>query len=325
VLDERIAGDPALERYLRRTGKIIVDDLDWEAAGRVGLSDDEVFALTYFSDIESQTFRYLGALLTMRPRWEPDAAAFLTTWNYEEFFHGRALARLLRVAGHPLASSRVGDISARARANERIERLLGPLAARLFARQFPAVHMTFGAIHELTTLRGYERLAATTANPVLRGLCQRIARQERRHFAWYFSQARTRLSHSRSAQRLTRAVLRLNWVPVGGGVKNDAEVLRLFGVLFPGPLGPAVCREIDAKIGALPGLEGLRLMRGYFGEGDRPVPPPRLAGLRTPVRFGLSLFCSHAQGRASTLGARGSARSRRRSQPRAGAQPPGGP
>jgi hypothetical protein len=313
VLDERLAGDPALERYLRRTGKISVDDLDWEEARRVGLSDDEVFALTYFSDIESQTFRYLGALLTMRPGWEPEAAAFLTTWNYEEFFHGRALARLLRVAGHPLASSRIGDISARARANERIERLLGPLAARLFARQFPAVHMTFGAIHELTTLRGYERLAATTANPVLRDLCQRIARQERRHFAWYFNQARARLSHSRSAQRLTRAVLRLNWVPVGAGVKTDAEVLRLFGILFPGPLGASVSQQIDDKIGSLPGLEGIRPMRSYFGEGDHARPPPRLAGLRTPLRFGLSL-----------LATRGSTPSRRRTRPSAGAQPASG-
>lgn len=300
MLDARLAGDPALERYLRRTGKISTDDLDWEAAARVGLSDDEVFALTYFSDIESQTFRYLGALLSMQSRWEPAAAAFLTTWNYEEFFHGRALARLLRVAGHPLSGSRVSEISARARANERIERLLGPLAARVFARQFPAVHMTFGAIHELTTLRGYERLAATTANPVLRGLCQRIARQERRHFAWYFNQARAQLAGSRSAQRVTRAVMRLNWVPVGAGVKSDAEVSRLFRVLFPGPLGPAVCQEIDAKIESLPGLEGLRLMRSYFGAGGHAA-SPRLAGMRTPLRLGLSFvgekIATRARGR----------------------------
>jgi rubrerythrin len=294
VLDERLAADPALERYLRRTGKIVVDDLDWDAGARVGLSDDEVFALTYFADIESQTFRYLGALLAMQARWEPAAAAFLTTWSYEEFFHGRALARLLRVAGHALPSSRVEEVGAGARANERLERLLGPLAARLFARQFPAVHMTFGAVHELTTLRGYERLAATTHNPVLRGLCQRIARQERRHFAWYFNHARAELRNRPSAQRVTRAVLRLNWVPVGAGVKSDAEVLRLYRVLFPGAIGTAVCVEIDQRIGSLPGLEGLRLLRGYFGDGER-VSPPRLAGLRTPLRLGLSLLGARAR------------------------------
>jgi rubrerythrin len=294
VLDDRPAADPALERYLRRTGKVVIDDLDWAAAARVGLTDDEVFALTYFSDIESQTFRYLGALLAMQSNWEPAAAAFLTTWNYEEFFHGRALARLLRVAGHPLGSARVREVSARARLNERIERLLGPIAARLFAPQFPAVYLTFGAIHELTTLRGYERLAATTRNPALRCLCQRIARQERRHFAWYFNQARARLARSRGARRLTRAVLRMNWVPVGAGVKTDQEVLRLYQVLFPGALGPAVCDEIDAKIGALPGLEGLHLLRAYFGES---ASAPRLAGLRTPLRLGLSLIGARADQR----------------------------
>jgi rubrerythrin len=276
----------------------VVDDLDWDAGARAGLTDDEVFALTYFADIEGQTFRYLGALLAMQARWEPAAAAFLTTWNYEEFFHGRALARLLRVAGHPLPSSRIGEVSARARANERIERLLGPLAARLFARHFPAVHMTFGAVHELTTLRGYERLAATTQNPVLRDLCQRIARQERRHFAWYFNHARAQLRRSQGAQRLTRTVLRLNWVPVGAGVKSDAEVLRLFQVLFPGALGRALCTEIDERIGSLPGLEGIYLLRGYFGPDGRASPRPRLAGLRTPLRLGVSLIGASSRARA---------------------------
>jgi rubrerythrin len=290
VLHQSVTGDRAIERYLRRTGKIAIDDLDWDAAARVGLSEDEVFALTYFSDVESQTFRYLTALLAMQPRCEPATSAFLTTWNYEEFFHGRALARLLRVAGHPLPSARVSEISARARANERIERALGPLAARLFAREFPAVHTAFGAIHELTTLRGYERLATTTPNPALRTLCQRIARQERRHFAWYFNRARELLSASRKAQRLTRAVLRFNWVPVGAGVKSDAEVRRLFQFLFPGALGPALCTEIDATMDSLPGLSELRLMHGYFAPRAAFAGARHVAGLRTPLRLGWQLL-----------------------------------
>jgi hypothetical protein len=281
-----MGGDAAIDRYLRRTGKIVVDDLDWGAAQRVGLTDDEVFALTYFSDIESQTFRYLGALLSMQPRCEPATTAFLTTWNYEEFFHGRALARLLRVTGHPLPSTRVAEVSSRARLNEWLERIAGPLAGRLFAGEFPAVHMAFGAIHELTTLRGYERLVATTENPALRTLCERIAKQERRHFAWYFNHARVRLTHSPRAQRLTRAVLRLNWVPVGAGVKTDAEVLRLFRLLFPGALGTALCTEIDEKMGSLPGLAGIRLMRRYFADRGQASSSGYRAALGAPVRLG---------------------------------------
>ena len=84
MLHEPMAGDLAIERYLRRTGKIAVDDLDWDAAARVGLSDDEVFALTYFADVESQTFRYLTALLAMQPRCEPAVSAFFSSISLSE-------------------------------------------------------------------------------------------------------------------------------------------------------------------------------------------------------------------------------------------------
>ena len=50
-----------IERYLKVSAKIETDDLDWEAARSAGLSEDERFVLTYFSDIESQTIRYLRA------------------------------------------------------------------------------------------------------------------------------------------------------------------------------------------------------------------------------------------------------------------------
>src|SRR5262245_18739088 len=95
------------ERYLKTSERIQTDDIDWAEAQRVGLTEDERFILTYFSDIESQTIRYLCSLLQMKIALRPDIAAFLTTWNYEEFFHGYELARLLEVCGHPLEADRV--------------------------------------------------------------------------------------------------------------------------------------------------------------------------------------------------------------------------
>lgn len=282
----------AVERYLRHAGKVEVDDLDWHAARRAGLSEDEVFVLTYFADIEQQTLRNLRMLLSMRGAFEPDVAAFLTTWNYEEFFHGQALARLLAATGHPLSERRSEEVGRRARFGERLERVLAPLASHLFAREFPAVYVTFGAAHELTTLRGYERLKARTKNPVLATLSERIAKQERRHFAWYFQQARARMEGDRRAQRLVRTLLRASWKPVGAGVKSDAEVARLFRILFPHPLGAHVCTEIDEKLGSLPGLAGIRLMRAYFG--DEAVQTTREVDRRrdrrqTAMRAGLAL------------------------------------
>lgn len=253
-----------IERYITTSAKIDTRDIDWQAAAAAGLSDDERFVLTYFSDIESQTIRYLRVLLGMKIALRPAVSAFLTTWNYEEFFHGYELARLLAVCGHPLEEDRVESMSKRAGLNEWLERLFAPLMSRLFANQFPAVYLSFGAIQEMTTLRGYERLSRVTNNPALRLLCERIARQERRHFAWYFNHARELLGQSRGAQRLARRLLEFNWVPVGAGVKQPEEVRRLFSILFPAETGRALVREIDQKMGTLPGLAGIRLMEPYF-------------------------------------------------------------
>lgn len=255
---------PDFDRYISISAKIETKDLDWDKARNVGLTEDEKFVLTYFSDIENQTIRYLRMLLQMKIAFKPDVSAFLTTWNYEEFFHGYELANLLAQCGHPLEENRVEKVKSRARLNEWLEMLFAPLLSKIFYHQFPAVYLAFGAIQEMTTLRGYEHLSTFTQNPVLQTLCDRIAKQERRHFAWYFNHARELLEKSRGARALTRKLLELNWVPVGAGVKTPAEVKRLFSILFPAELGRKLVREVDSKISTLPGLEGIRLMEPYF-------------------------------------------------------------
>ncbi len=253
-----------IERYILVSARVETGDLDWKEAGRVGLTEEERFVLTYFSDIESQTIRYLRVLLQMKMAFKPDVAAFLTTWSYEEFFHGYELAKLLAVCGHRLEEDRIERVKSRARSNELIEAFFGPLLSRIFFHQFPAVYLSFGAIQELTTLRGYERLSRSTRNPVLSLLCERIAKQERRHFAWYFNQAKELLGQSKGARLLARRLLEFHWAPVGAGVKTPDEVRKLFNILFPAELGRTLVKEIDEKIGALPGLGGIHLMSGYF-------------------------------------------------------------
>jgi len=255
---------PDIDRYISASAKIETKDLDWETARRVGLTDDERFVLTYFSDIESQTIRYLRMLLQMKIAFKPDVSAFLTTWNYEEFFHGYELANLLSECGYRPEENRIEKVKSRARLNEWLEMLFAPLLSKIFHHQFPAVYLSFGAIQEMTTLRGYERLYSVTQNPVLKTLCERIAKQERRHFAWYFNHARELLCQSRSAQRLARSLLEFNWVPVGAGVKTPSEVNQLFSIVFPGEFGRKLVREVDAKMGSLPGMDGIRLMEPYF-------------------------------------------------------------
>jgi len=253
-----------IDRYVSVSAKVDTSDIDWNEAREAGLTEDEKFLLTYFSDVENQTIRYLKVLLRMKIAFKPSVAAFLTTWSYEEFFHGYELARLMEVCGSPLEEDRVEQVVRGARFNEWLEAVFAPLLSRIFSNQFPAVYLSFGAIQEMTTLRGYEYLERLTRNPVLKILCNRIAKQERRHFAWYFNQARELLLESNGARILARKLLEFNWVPVGAGIKSPEEVKKLFTTLFPAESARELVREIDSKIGTLPGLEGIKLMEPYF-------------------------------------------------------------
>jgi hypothetical protein len=139
--------------------------------------------------------------------------------------------------------------------------LLPTLFGSMVMRDFVALHMTWGAINELTTLTGYYQLKRRSDHPVLHQMLDRIIQDERRHFAFYRAQAKARMTGHPRAGRLVRLAMKAFWTPVGAGVKSqeevDALVLYLFG---DSPEGLTAVREIDGTVAALPGLQGLTLL-----------------------------------------------------------------
>ncbi len=253
-----------LERYTDHSEKIDTTDIDWHLGGQTGLTEEEKFILTYFSDIESQTIMYLRDLLHTKAVEDPEVIGFLSMWNYEEYFHGQALARLLLECGVDLEAKGIAEVRKEASFRETLIGWGASLFSKVFSNEFPALFMAWGAINEITTLRGYERLQETTKNPVLKILCERIAKQERRHFAWYFNNSKTRLEVSSRTRKLTRYVLQKFWSPVGSGVKTNKEVARLIQTLFPSEKTHQLTRDVDQRISELPGLQGLKLMENYI-------------------------------------------------------------
>jgi rubrerythrin len=251
-------------RILATSARLKVDDLDWRLAREAGLTEGERTVLTYFADIESQTVMYLRDLLRGPLAEDPDAIGFLSVWNYEEYFHGEALASLLQACGAGLPRDRVARVRRGAALLEWLQGILGRAAARLLPDAFTALYLAWGASQELTTLRGYEELEARTANPVLAELCRRIAKQERRHFAWYFNGARERLAGSPLARRLTRLAFARVWAPVGAAVKGKAAFAEVVRALFPGRRAAEVAAEVEARISALPGLEGSSFLSDFL-------------------------------------------------------------
>ena len=59
------------------------------------------------------------------------------------------------------------------------------MTAAIQTRRLVALHMTWGAANELSTLTSYHRLIAKTEHPELVNLLNAIIKDERRHFAFY--------------------------------------------------------------------------------------------------------------------------------------------
>jgi hypothetical protein len=124
-------------------------------------------------------------------------------------------------------------------------------------QRFVALWMFWGALQECLTTQAYEEVIRTTQNPVLAEMFRRIAKQERRHFAYYYGQARERLEDNPRNQRFCRAIVKRFYAPVGSGVKSEVESVRMFAQLFPGERIFEVMGYIERRIAQLPGMAGL--------------------------------------------------------------------
>jgi rubrerythrin len=264
-----------LDRYLRASKRVDLSGVAWDEVGRCSLSEAEARCLAYMMDIESHTSMFLRDLLATRAAFDPDVTAFLSCWVYEELWHGEAFSRFLGETGWRLAPDleRVRADSpypSRAPRNLWIRRRLGgrgqlshvgTMLGSALTEDFVALHMTWGAANELSTLTSYHRLIARTAHPELINLLNAIIKDERRHFAFYRAQARVRLARSAAARRITRWAMDHLWAIVGTGVRPQAETDFVVVQLFGDAPGREAALEMDRTIGELPGMGGCEIFR----------------------------------------------------------------
>ena len=260
-----------LDRYLRASRRVDLTGVEWDRIKDHPMPSAEARCLTYMMDIESHTVIFLRDLLATRAAFDPDVTAFLSCWVYEELWHGEAFSRFLGEAGcglppvyedlraadpYPSRRDRNAWIRRKVGAKGYFFSHMGTLLGSAMFRDFVSVHMTWGAANELTTLTGYHRLIAKTSHPILVQMLQAVIKDERRHFAFYRAQARMRLARSRQARKITRFAMERIWAPVGTGVRPQPETDRVIMHLFGDADGMVAVKEMEATMGALPGLEG---------------------------------------------------------------------
>jgi hypothetical protein len=248
-----------LEKYLRNVDGTRPESFDWSDPGP-HLDDESLFCLRYLLDIEQHTIIYMRELLSTSVVEEPAITAFLSCWLYEEFCHSRTLAKLLETQGVRVDDRHFTELRLR-RAGDYIAQFCATIGSRL-TRHFPALHMTWGAINELTAVIAYQAMVDRARHPMVTTVLSRIVKDERRHFSFYYNQARIRLE-PRAARRLTTFALRMFWAPIGSPVLGDAATRRLYDHLFRDEAGPRRLAMLDATIARLPGLEWFNFATRY--------------------------------------------------------------
>jgi rubrerythrin len=274
-----------IAQHIEVSDRVEIEDLDWELARKHGLTAREIESLTFFADIESQTVYYFLEVAKLQVARDPELLTFLTMWNYEEYFHSHAITRLLRECGVDIenATSRSVEVRANARFKAKFEDFMQTMMARVVPERFVSLWMFWGALQECLTMQAYEEVIRQTQNPVLAELFRRIAKQERRHFAYYFNQARARLADNPQNQRFCRFIAKYFYAPVGSGVKTDAESAELVARLFPGDRILEVMSYIERRMAQLPGMAGLDACTRWATK-IQPMLPPELRATSLPAQ-----------------------------------------
>ncbi len=246
------AGDRRL-RLLERMGAPLEQlDYEWSTAGESALDDEEIFQLGYAAQVEWGTEGTFASLDTSN---DPVISRFLRVWLDQEVVHAELLVRVLAEQGHPV---RPAHRSASQRRAARRGRRINQLARRVLGDDFTALHMAWGAVNELTTLRFYGLIRQRTASPLLRTILRDVMAQEALHYAFYHHSAVELLRGNPRGQRVVGWALRHLWSPVGVGLRSQSDADRLvLGLLAD---EPEVVERIDAAIATIPGLAGLDLI-----------------------------------------------------------------
>src|SRR5262245_23783179 len=244
-----------IDRFMDASGKLDLSDIDWSEVPKHPITPEALRTVRYFLATEQSTFFYTKALMTTRASLEePEVAPFLCVWMYEEEFHGRAFRRFLEAYGDTGPGNYRTQVVRKRGPGERIDEIAQSVLSRVFPSGWPAVHMVWGAVQEFTTYNAYQALIDRIDHPILNVICQRIMKQELRHFAFYNQQAKRRLAASVATQRLATAALKVGWTPVGDGMSSKDDVCHAIQFLFDGAEGTAI-RAIEQKVRDLPGLE----------------------------------------------------------------------
>lgn len=247
------------ERQPRTLTPEFLSSIPWNEVRDHELPMRLVPVLLYMRDVESLTDMYYRELRLTPTGRDPVIRKFMDRWGTEEMVHGEVLNRFLLEAG-VLESDESWQAQVRRAVSAfyNVNAFLISAMTNLVGSKFTATHMTFGAVHEMTTAQGYRQLAEMADHPVLTMILKAIIREESAHTQFYWSVARLELKQSELARKVARFAIQNFWNPVGQGSKPRVQTEYTVSTLFGDHGGLAkLDRTITQRVRQLPGLSDL--------------------------------------------------------------------
>lgn len=246
------------EKQPRTLTKEFIGAIPWREVKNHRLDEKFVPVLFYMRDVETLTDVYYEELRRTPTGKDPIIRKFMERWSVEELAHGELLNRFLNEAGFETGEKWQDQIRKSVSKFYTVNTYLITALTNLVGKKFTATHMTFGAIHEMSTTQGYRRLAKLANHPVLTQILNGIIREESMHTQFYASVARLELQKSDFTRKLARFIVKNFWTPVGQGSKPKRQTDYTIATLFGGSEGlDWIDRSVSQRIQAFPGFEGL--------------------------------------------------------------------
>lgn len=246
------------ERQPRTLTREFIGNIAWRDVKNHPLDKKFVPVLLYMRDVEALTDMYYDELRRTPTGKDPIISKFMERWSVEEQTHGELLNRFLNEAGIETGDKWQKQVRRAVSSLYTVNNYLIGWLTNLIGKKFTATHMTFGAIHEMSTTQGYRRLTELADHPVLTEILRGIIKEESAHTHFYRSVARIELQKSEFSQKLSRFIIKHFWTPVGSGAKPKNESNYTIAALFSGEDGLNwIDKNVTQRIQTLPGFDGL--------------------------------------------------------------------
>lgn len=246
------------EKQPRSLTPEFISSIPWNEVKNHPLDQRFVPVLLYMRDVETLTDMYHGELRRTPTGRDPVIAKFMERWGVEELTHGEVLNRFLNEAGIRTDEKWQAQVRKAVSRLYRLNTYLITSLTNLVGKKFTATHMTFGAIHEMSTGQGYRRLIELAGHPVLTQILNAILREESAHTQFYRSVALIELKKNEVSRRIARSVIEHFWTPVGQGSLPRSRTHYMINTLFGGTDGlELVEKTVSGRIRQFPGFADL--------------------------------------------------------------------